>query len=506
MRVHVTSNTLVSDVIQASINFLGESFTSDPTLYGLFLKPHNKWLFPSIRFSEYRDSFKPDHSSIIEFRYRNPRKVIITFITYRVSLLCDPDMKIENLVYRCLHILRKKHPAASNCLSNSLFKGRNKIDQSQKAHTLFSNDTEEPNLLLKREIIPTESGAQNTIFEGNISTALEIDNNQYEVPFFFTKLLELINEKRDQVGIYRRSSTGEVVSSIVSKIESIRDHDELTEFLKTQQAHDLASIVKYYLRHITEPLFPSYLSSAFKTALRQNKVETLMILKVLIHSLPTAHYNLLKALSEHLNYVSMSPLNQMPLKNLAICIGPTFIRTKVHGAVILAETTAIQTIAQLIFENWRHIFFNEPCFLDTHRGTLTTNYEASDGNIIEKGKEVNLIKTEAEMWSIEYEGRNYLIPQKIVKVTPKVLVGPFRNWTNIGSMKMHSFKYLEPDQNQLFNEKANEKTLDLLKNKMNELDDIEKRLMEMLEVIDEDPGNEEKRKEIAQIIEHLCKI
>ena len=506
VEIPVSNTTVISDIVKEAIEFQGDDFISDPDFYGIYVKPIGEWLFPSMSVGEYSSFLsKPDPMPTIELRYKYPREIRIDFLEFQVSLLCDPMQKITMIIGECIKNLNGKHNATKNWNRDRrtlLFNG-NIVDQELTVSTLFQGSNDIPELLLRREISSTENDAKNTIFGGNIITALEKENDGKDVPFFFSKCIELISLNRDYVGIYRKSGDYKTIENIINKIETTTDQDELSDYLEAQKIHDLACVVKNYIRNIREPIIPSFLANDFKTVLKPNIIETLKSLKVLVNSLPTAHFNLLKMLSEHLYFVSQSEKNQMPLKNLAICIGPNLTRMDTKGPGVLAETTAIQTVAQMIFEHWRYMFLNEPCNLKTNRAVLIRSIEF-DEITLEKGTDVYISKKDNNNeWSFDYNGSTYSAPSDVFQLFPPIEVHNFTKWTLIKSDTFSILKYLIPDDS---NTIKSQNTKQIIQDKIMKLKSIEKEIYSLIDSFVEDPSEEERKKLYNDLITKFGKI
>lgn len=507
VEIPVSSTTVISDVIKEAIDFQGTDFTSDPEYYGLFLRPICQWLFPSMSVGEYISHLsKSEPSPTIELRYKYPREVRVYFLEFQVCIQCDPKQKIRMIVVECVKKLSGRHQAIKNWNEDNrtlLFNGII-VNQELTVSTLFQGTNDIPELVLRRELSSTENNAKDSIFGGNIITALEKENEPKEVPFFFLKCIDIIGKNRDYVGIYRKSGDFTMIENIVSKIEKTSNKEELSEFLEKQNIHDLACVVKYYIRNLCEPIIPSFLSNDFKTVLKPNIVDTLKCLKVLIYSLPTAHFNLLRILSEHLDYVSKSENNQMPLKNLAICIGPNLTRMDNRGPGVLAETTAVQTVAQMIFEHWRHMFLNESCYLTTNEATLLRSLEFEDITLEQRTKVFITEKENNFNWTFDYKGNIYSAPSEVFQISPPIKIHNFSKWilirTEYNSMML---KYLIPDEPHKI---KSHNTKIIIQNKIQQLKSIESEIFTMVESFSKYQNEEEIKKIFNNLMTQFRKI
>ena len=444
LELRVTRDTLVSDIIHSSVDYLGAKFVGNPELYGIYLKPNNFFLFPQLHVYDYFSYLIPNDSNpVLEFRYKNPRALKVTFLNYQTVIYCDPMEHISSIIQETVKRLRGRHNATANWMDDEkvIFLGDKKLNESEPVKTFFEDLDDVPVLTLRREILPLHGGS---VFKGNVVDALEREGYANKVPFFFTKLLELIEQKKETVGIYRKSGEHDVIDSIVSKLETMSDKTEISNYLEGQNVHELACVVKQYLRSINEPIFPSYFISDLQNIVKQNKIETIKLIKNLVNSLPTAHINLLQSLSEHLNkIVEATKLNQMTLKSLAICIAPNFIRVNSQGEQLIKMTEIIQTISQLIFENWRFVFLDEPCILEDNQGKLLEDYIKGDVTI-KKDTNVTITNRDNDNYTFDYNRKSYTIKKEMISVRPPHLINSFDSWININCESIPVLQYLMP--------------------------------------------------------------
>lgn len=443
LELPVTRLTLVSDALSAAVAALGSDFPGNPDDYGLYLRPCGGFLLPQIHLWEYADNLLTGGGrAVLEFRHKNPRAVRVTFLNFQTEIYCDPADSVASIVHETVRRLRGRHSATANWTDSerALFDGPRALDPASPLSTLFTGHDDVPVLTLRREVLPLRGGS---LFRGNVADALA-PYDRARIPPFLTRLLALIEERRDTVGVYRKSGEKEVIDAIAKRIEAGGDDNELAGFLATQGTHELACVVKQYLRQINEPLFPSYLQSELLNVVRQNKIETLRLVQNLVRSLPTAHVNLLRALSEHLNrVVEATAANQMTLKSLAICIAPNFIRMSPQDEQLIKMTETIQTVAQLVFENWRFVFLDEPCQLEDSQVKLLEDI-SSGGATASAGTKVTVKTRGAENVTFEYKQRTFVAPCSAVAPCAPHTVRPFDAWIRVGCEPPPELRYLLP--------------------------------------------------------------
>ncbi|KAH0789356.1 RhoGAP domain containing protein [Histomonas meleagridis] len=494
LEIQVTNKMRVSDLIEESLKFLGDDFISDKELYGIFTKPYNMWLLPDLLVSEYSKSLAPPNiQPVLEFRHKDPRAVKVTFLHFQTIIYCDPIQVVSTIIQETVKRVRGRHIATANWTDEEkvIYNGYEPIDKTKPISTVFTELGDVPVLTLRRELLPTKT----SIFKGNIINGLARDSADGKIPFFFGKLLELVERDCGAVGVYRKSGDYELIEKIIQKIEETNDREELCSFLEKQKVHELACVVKQYIRSIHEPIFPSYLVQDIHSIVNHNDLETVKLLKVFVQSLPIAHIHLLRALSEHMNKIADNPDNQMNLKSLAICIGPNFVRVDEKGTALLSFTKTVQTISQIIFENWRFIFLDEPCHLETFEGKLKQTV-TQDGVTVNQDETVILRHQSGLNWTFEYNGKTFQGTPDMIQYNPP----PFTGWIQIKADSIPALRYLQP--NDLCHIKSSGAKKNL-KRKIQMLEDIEKRMYEILDNSEEDS---DRKSSVIALIEEFAKI
>ncbi|EDO49086.1 predicted protein, partial [Nematostella vectensis] len=98
---------------------------------------------------------------------------------------------------------------------------------------------------------------------------------------------------------------------------------------KWHDVNNITSLLKQFLRKLPEGLVTAELYESFIEANRKDDpVERMGALKMLINELPDHNYETLRHLLTHLKHVAEhADTNKMEARNLAIVFGPTLVRT-----------------------------------------------------------------------------------------------------------------------------------------------------------------------------------
>ncbi|XP_070600274.1 rho GTPase-activating protein 21-like [Erythrolamprus reginae] len=154
------------------------------------------------------------------------------------------------------------------------------------------------------------------------------ENNKY-IPRIIEICCKLVEERSLQyTGIYRVPGNNVAISNMQEELnEELTDIDLQDD--KWQDLDIISSLLKSFLLKLPELLFTNERYAAFIDANRkEDLVERLITLKILIHDLPEHSYETFKFLCAHLrNVAEHSEQNKMEPRNLAIVFGPTVVRT-----------------------------------------------------------------------------------------------------------------------------------------------------------------------------------
>ncbi|KAM4661060.1 rho GTPase-activating protein 36 isoform 2-T3 [Amazona ochrocephala] len=175
------------------------------------------------------------------------------------------------------------------------------------------------------------------------------------------------------VGIFR-------VGSSKKRVQQLREEFDrgLDVFLDEHQSvHDVAALLKEFLRDMPDPLIPRELYSAFLSTASMAGPAQLGALQLLLFLLPPAHSDtllrLLRFLAEVARHAPGSrrpdgreiPGNKMTVSNLATIFGPNILRKERPGekdaaAVSYEDSAAIILVLQRLIEHHQTLFMVSP--------------------------------------------------------------------------------------------------------------------------------------------------
>jgi hypothetical protein len=198
-----------------------------------------------------------------------------------------------------------------------------------------------------------------TLFGGQLSDA--IARSSYPVPYFCYQCIEWIRQYgMKEVGIFRVGGNKEMIENIRARFETINE-DTVTNINElilepTLEPHDVANVIKLYLRLLPEPLIPYQQYSRWIAVgnLKQSDsnaiAAALPTLRSLLSVLPNDSYGLLEYLVRFLVVVSShNNENKMTAENLSIVFTPNILHAKEENEKTMMETvTAISLLTTLI--------------------------------------------------------------------------------------------------------------------------------------------------------------
>ncbi|KFW62771.1 Rho GTPase-activating protein 6, partial [Pygoscelis adeliae] len=167
---------------------------------------------------------------------------------------------------------------------------------------------------------------------------------------------------------------------LLSSIFKLREEFDrgLDVFLDEHQSvHDVAALLKEFLRDMPDSLIPRELYAAFLSTASMEGPAQLAALQLLLFLLPPCHsdtlHRLLRFLSEVARHAESSrgpdgqeiPGNKMTVSNLATIFGPNVLQKekpgeKDVGAMNFEDSTAVILVLQRLIEHYQALFMVSP--------------------------------------------------------------------------------------------------------------------------------------------------
>lgn len=175
------------------------------------------------------------------------------------------------------------------------------------------------------------------------------------IPFIVTKCVEEIEARGiTQEGIYRVSGFADEVDEL--KAAFIKHGRQTNISAESLNIHTVAGVLKLFFRNLPTPLISESIAAECNT-LVDGDMDTenqLKSMKTNLLKLPTAHWNCLKYMANHLRKVaSYQEINKMNETNLATVFAPTLIGTELKIFTDLAQEIHLLT---LIIKHYNILF------------------------------------------------------------------------------------------------------------------------------------------------------
>ncbi|KAH3745588.1 slit-robo rho GTPase activating protein 1,3 [Pelomyxa schiedti] len=182
------------------------------------------------------------------------------------------------------------------------------------------------------------------------------------IPAVFYKLCALLIEGGlETEGIFRVSGDQVKIKNTCKNFAECPSTDSLSR----QDIHNIAGVLKYYIRNNTEPLVPQMLYNNFLSAQEAKSVE---LLKQAVSELPAANKLLLHCLVDLLYKVAEhSEKNKMDATNLGVVFGPTIMwNTAEEDLALSLQNNKLQCELVVTFINRHNEIFPEPLVPDQY--------------------------------------------------------------------------------------------------------------------------------------------
>jgi len=157
-------------------------------------------------------------------------------------------------------------------------------------------------------------------------------------------------------GIYRLAGGNIKINKLLSEFRSNAWAVQISR--EDYSEHDVANVLKRFIRQLDEPLLTESLRESFlKTARIENQDEKLDKYRELLNKLPTINYNTLRRLMGHLHIVAdQCEKNLMPVYNLAPLWGPNMLTVDGQEASQFAQTSGEMEVCADLITNYPWLF------------------------------------------------------------------------------------------------------------------------------------------------------
>lgn len=167
-----------------------------------------------------------------------------------------------------------------------------------------------------------------------------------QLPRFFVEAVRFLEQNAGCEGIFRKAGS-------VARQKNLRLAVNAGASLRDCNVHDVASLLKQYLRELPQPLVPSSLSPALDSCLALGEKERERCLLLVCLLLPSAHLQCLRVLMALLSRVACHGAHSlMSAESLAVVMAPNLLQP--CREVLSAMDTSIRAhtvVAKMLIEN-----------------------------------------------------------------------------------------------------------------------------------------------------------
>ncbi|KAF9159649.1 hypothetical protein DFQ26_006314 [Actinomortierella ambigua] len=146
------------------------------------------------------------------------------------------------------------------------------------------------------------------------------------VPAVVTRCIEYLDIMGvEEVGLYRISGSSTTVAKMKALFDQGQDYDFLQKGHEPPNPHDVATLLKLYLRELPAPIIPSAMLPAFtQAAASSSSGDAGPDLREQLKQLPLENYLLLATLCQHLSTLAeYEAVTKMSMSNLGLIFCPT---------------------------------------------------------------------------------------------------------------------------------------------------------------------------------------
>lgn len=255
------------------------------------------------------------------------------------------------------------------------------------------------------------------IFGAPLSRAIKSGQS---VPQVLLDCAAYLVSKLEVEGLFRLSGS----QNDIDRYQAEYDKGHPVDLSKELDPHCVAGIFKLYLRVMPEPLLTFDRYTAFINAQQERDVKSrAQIVRRLVRSLPTDHYNTLKFLFELLSRVEkLSAVNKMAVHNLATVFGPNLLRlpgAQENMLQLVEDTPIVNGLVNTLLKDFDTVFGeNEDDKPLEARALFAYTSQGPNQVDLAQNQVVCVLSAEGKdgwVWIDDYKGRTGVVPASYLK-------------------------------------------------------------------------------------------
>jgi len=340
--------------------------------FGIYITPANRWLMRNsllISYSSVLTSLVP--GSQIQIRPYSLNVLEITCLDHKIKLDCGSDQLAQSVLSKAISALKKQDPKFYSGFSWDLFYNGKKVEENSRISSILPIIGP---LTIKKGFV--KSSIKSPVFGTHLSNALARDGPNHIVPTFFEDILNLIEEKIHEEGIFRKNGNQSFISFLAEQIDKYEKQSEILPIIDRADVHDLSGLLKLYLKSLNEPLIPLTFFQPFDEALRiPDQTKRSLRIRCLLYALPYPNYGMLDKLIKCLQKVlEHTNENKMTMSAIATCISAVIIKNPDPLSNPIETQTVIQSFTCELIKNANIYFHNEPLHFPKGSAVCTQSF------------------------------------------------------------------------------------------------------------------------------------
>ena len=365
--IHPSEETLISDIINLSIQLSKSQNQEINGDYGLYLSESKRWFIPEARAESYKEVFqKLRENDLILLMPKKTVTITLICLSYKVTVKCCLEQTLLPVIKRALKVFSKEIEDFFTGTDWLISSPNGEFSQSMMVKDILNyGDT-----FFIRRSISRINKTDLPVFHQYIDNALARDGMTTMIPGFIKAAFDRIEKFSQKEGVFRKSGGQSHIEQVAKQIDETPDTEKCIELIETLDVHDTTGLLKYYFRNIPDPLLPFHFYSTFERLMKMEQGnDRRVLMKQVLNTIPAPNFHILGRYVKCLiKVLEDSESNKMNVNSLAICVAAIIMRNPdPHGDPFSTQNLSQQLVADLI-ENYNYYFMNVPLKEKTNIG------------------------------------------------------------------------------------------------------------------------------------------
>ena len=357
--IHPSEETLISDIINLSIQLSKDQNQEIKGDYGLYLSESKRWLLPEAKAESYKEVFqKLKPNDLILLMPKKTVNITLICLSYKVTVKCCLEQTLFPIVKHAMKVFSKE--------IEDFFTGTDWLISSPDGEfpqsTLVKDILKYGNTFFIRRSISRIDKTDLPVFHQYIDNALARDGMTTMIPGFIKAAFDRIEKFSQKEGVFRKSGGQSHIEQIAKQIDETPDTEKCIALIETLDVHDTTGLLKYYFRNIPDPLLPFHFYKTFERLMKMEPSnDRKILLKQVLNTIPAPNFHILGRYVKCLiKVLEDSESNKMNINSLAICVAAVIMRNPdPNGDPFSTQNLSQQLVGDFI-ENYNYYFMNVP--------------------------------------------------------------------------------------------------------------------------------------------------